>query len=182
MAQPTVTLKSLIDEEPRVYLLPFTSPEFAKAVAASPYDIIRQATALHPYSAVLVNDSDQDVIAWSINWKGKDAVGADIGQASETGSFFTLPFSPPEVTAHGMTVMIPRRGDADVVRSGWGPWNDRKQQEVDKQIAYFSEYQDITITLEAALFKEGLAVGWTPAAALCIGKGDWTRSEKLRRL
>jgi len=73
--------------------------------------------------------------------EGQGCGGGEIGQASETGSFFTLPFSPPEVPAHDMTVIIPRGGDADIVRGARGPWNERKQRGVDKQIAYFSEYQ-----------------------------------------
>jgi hypothetical protein len=183
MAQPTVTVRSLIEEEPRVYLKPSSSQEFAAAVAASPYDVIRQATALYPYSVALVNETDQDVIAYSINWTGKDAAGRDVWQALEEASFTTLPFSPPEVLAHGTSAIIPRRGDADVAASGPGrPWNEKKQKAAEKQLAYFSEYQSITITLEAVIFRDGLAVGQEPRHTILHWKAHLDATKEIAEL
>ncbi|MGH9809632.1 MAG: hypothetical protein ACRD9W_20670, partial [Terriglobia bacterium] len=159
MAQPAVTVKSLIDEEPRVYLLPPTSPEFAKAVAASPYDLIRQVTPLHPYSAVMVNDTNQDVFAYAVGWKGTDDVGKDLGQTFETGSLYTLPFAPSDVPAHSAAVLLPRIGPADVAASRRP---ERVQEALGKQLVYLGRYRSLTITLQAVLFNDGLAVGQDP--------------------
>jgi len=47
MAQPTVTVRSLVDEEPRLHVVPPASPEFARAVAQDRFAYVRRLTALH---------------------------------------------------------------------------------------------------------------------------------------
>src|SRR5215469_11444042 len=56
--------REMADRRGATCVLAPASPGFARAVAASPCDVIRQSTALHPYSAVLMNDTDQDVFFW----------------------------------------------------------------------------------------------------------------------
>ncbi|HEY7336983.1 MAG TPA: hypothetical protein VH639_18970 [Bryobacteraceae bacterium] len=159
MAQPAVTVKSLIDEEPRVYLVPPTSPEFAKAVAASPYDIVRQVPPLYPYSAAMVNDTDQDAFAYAVSWKGNDAAGKEISHTFETGSVYTLPFAPSDIRAHSVGVLLPRMGGADVVASRRP---EKVQEALGKQLAYLNRYRSMTVTLDVVLFRDGLAVGPDP--------------------
>ncbi len=63
MAQPPISYESL--EAVHVHLLPPGSPEFAAKLDSAGQRI---PGALVPYAVLIKNDSDRNIMAWSVRW------------------------------------------------------------------------------------------------------------------
>ncbi|MGH7969527.1 MAG: hypothetical protein ACREIC_12440, partial [Limisphaerales bacterium] len=152
MAQPTVTVKSLIDEEPRLYLRPPDTPDFARTVAQDRFDYVRQLTALHRYAAVMLNNTDKDVIAYAVSRRGEDTGGQQVRVKGRVEATFLngIPGDQPELPAHSAHVLIP------------GPRAAADPRVLQEQLAAFSRFRNLTVTLDAAVFSDGRAVGRDP--------------------
>lgn len=160
MGQPPVNLKSLIVEEPGVYLLPSSSSQFEQ-VQATALEYVRRLTALHPYSAVLVNDTGKDIIAYSVSWNGRKADGKSIGiHVSECNFSAGVPTTRPALGSRSMEPLVPIGSNLTVAVPG--PWDEAKRAALNTQLGFLNEFQSITITLNSVVFADGLALGQDP--------------------
>ncbi len=99
-AGPIITTGSI--EAERVFLLPSTGTEFAKAL--DPHRD-REFDVLLPYAALLKNDSDQNLIGYSIRWICQDTAGK-MGYPRLT----LFHFSPPKIVVPAHESRIVRLG------------------------------------------------------------------------
>jgi hypothetical protein len=159
MAQPALTVKSLLPDEPGVYLLPPSSPRFAQAVATD-FEYVRDLAALHPYSVVLVNDTEKDIIAYSLRWIARDPDGKAIRREESNCSFSSGMLSEePALGSRSAHVLIPV---GDLIIAGPGPWNPAKTKALNDQLAFLERFRDTTVTLDSVVFDDGSAVGQDP--------------------
>ena len=156
MSQPSITLNSLDAEQ--VYLLPSSAPEFARALHP---DRDKELDILLPYTPLIKNDSDKEVIAYSVRWICTDSDGKTGFPEASIFNFWTLrPGSnlPPHTSR--LVSLI----------QGLGLGHPRLTQgrvDAERTVALFQKQRSIVIFLEAVVFEDGGAAGrdanhWIP--------------------
>ena len=132
MAQ-SVTPKSLVREEPGVYLLGADSPQFAKAIPTA-FEYVRRFAALHPYSVALVNDTHSDIIAYAVRWSGEDAQGREVSSERIEQNFTTgIPRSAPSVAAQSSCIVMPISNPLMAIVN---PWDSAKAKALAHQLEF----------------------------------------------
>jgi hypothetical protein len=155
--QSQVTTPESIPDE-GVLLLPPTSAEFAAALDP---DRDLRLDSLLPYAVLLKNNSDQEIIAYSVRWICTDSRGLVTTREVTTFDFATF-HSPSNLPARTGRIIsnIHFLGDR---RLTW----DRVAEEAEDSVLSFRRQVSITPSLEAVLFADGTAVGrdrnnWIP--------------------
>ncbi len=144
MSQPLIKFSGL--ESGGVSLLPSSTPEFNQALDATRP---KQLDVLLPFAVLIKNDTDQEIVGYSVRWNCRDASGR-----VEAGEWNRFDFSD-------FSGVIAPRGTELV----WGPisasneWNADLQRSVEQLLSYYSKQRRIVVRLEAVLFKDGTAVG-----------------------
>ena len=147
MSQPSITISAL--NAYGVYLFPSTAPEFTQALSpARP----KELDVLLPYAVLIKNDTDKEIIGYSVRWNCRDASGN--AGAPEVNRFDFSTFSSV-IAPHG----------SQLVSSSIGPisaeiqWSGDLQGETERLVSYYSRQQNIAVRLDAVLFKDGTAIG-----------------------
>ena len=166
-AAPHITISSLGRDG--VVLLPSSHPEFEsafKAGRAKEYDPIL------PYTVVIKNNTDEEIIAYSVLWNCTDADGHFTRSRRTVVNFSNL--------APGAN-LIPHATEIVSMLSGLEAGGQRADfatvSRIDKDAARFSQQRDVNIALDAVLFADGSAIG--PDAAHSIPRWKaWLDAEK----
>ena len=158
MSQPTVTIVGL-DPSEQVYLLPFSDPEFARSLDAGR---AKELDVLFPYTPMIKNDSEKEVIAYSVQWICTDSVGKV--RAHEVTIFDFMTFRPgSNLPPHASRLVSHIFG----LGTPLARWSAASQTESSQLLASFQKQTSIVISLEAVVFEDGRAVGrdrnnWIP--------------------
>src|SRR5215471_3695354 len=152
MAGPTITVRSTT-EGTGVYLLPSTSTDFAKALP--PY-WARELTPLLQYAVLVVNESNEGIIADAICWNTQGQRGR--GCAIEYGFGTHLPSDLLILGPKSSSIVLPPSS----IGAPFEAWSPNKQAELEDRLAFFARYPRVEITLDAVLLSDGRAVGEDP--------------------
>lgn len=184
---PAITVKSIAGQS-SVYLLPATSPQFKKAVMDEPpaFEYVRRMAALHPHSVVLMNQSDKDVWAYAVRWSGKDPAGKDISIPRDESGFNagfpdTSLFPRGLLQASSTRVVVPLIHPLFITPGPWS-WDDKKFKAMNDLLSYLRRFADMTITLDAVLFADGLAIGDDPEGRIFRWKAALEAGNEVARV
>jgi hypothetical protein len=146
---PVVSVSSL--GSAGVILLPYRHPEFDRPFGtgrAAEYDPIL------PYTVVIRNDTDREVIAYSVIWFCTGADGWVKKQLRTTFNFSSL--RPGDnLPPHSMQIVS--SGLLDLEGGGHNPAG--MMEAMNEQVRFFFKQAAIRISLEAVLFDDGTATG-----------------------
>lgn len=144
--QPTITVLSPLDKV-GVRLLPFESPEFQ---AALPSDRDKKFDYLLHYSAMLSDNTDQSIIAYTILWNCTDSTGKVRVSEDAWFNFSAFP-SARHLSAHRSKFVSVLTGDSFD--------SPRVFSEAPEEPPMFTKQKSVEIVLSAVLFADGTAVG-----------------------
>jgi hypothetical protein len=154
---PRVTVSSL--DAYKVVLLPWPHPDFARALKPG---MAKEFDALLPYTAVIKNDSDREVIAYSVLW---NCVGVEgrATTAARTVDTFSILQRGANFLPHSSEVVSLQLS----LEAGASQVDMTTKVSVDRLVDIFSQQISIDISLDAVLFDDGSAVGsdragWIP--------------------
>ena len=149
-----------------VVLIPWSNPMFEQAFQpgrAKGFDLIL------PFTAVVKNNTEQPIIAYSVVWTGSDGELKGIRSVFDFSSLA----AGTGLLAHSMAIVSPSRS----LEAGGLYW-DEKQAGATKLIAdRFSNEKVVNIILDAAVFADGTAVGPDDAHWIPRWKA-WLNAEK----
>jgi hypothetical protein len=156
MSQPSVTMRSL--EAEQVYLLASSAPEFALALHP---DRNKELDILLPYTPLIKNDSDKEVIAYSVRWICTDTNGKTGASEANIFNFSTL---------RPGSNLPPHKSRLVSLIQGLGMGHPQLTQgrgDAERTVALFQKQRSIVISLEAVVFEDGSTAGrdrnhWIP--------------------
>jgi len=148
MSQPMITIASL--ESEGVVLLPFSSPEFSKALDPARDPALDR---LLPYAVLIKNGSGRTIIAYSVRWLHTDTAER-VGLSEATVFDFSIFPSSSSLAPGENRVVSTTRG------LGY-PWlrYAQIQGKADNTLAMFARQRRIVVSLESVLFEDGTAIG-----------------------
>jgi hypothetical protein len=151
--QPLVTVTGL--ESEKLLLLSASSPGFEPAFQPGR---LEGYDRLLPFTVVIKNESDQEVIAYSVVWNCRNLDGSVDKPVRSVFDFSDL--RPGTHLPPRSTQIVSISTSLEAGGRAWDPC-------ADKLIALYAKYQDIHIALDAAVFADGSSVGpdtshWIP--------------------
>jgi len=156
-AQPRITLSPPGFEG--VALLSSSHPDFRAALKparARQYDVVL------PYSVAVRNDTEQEIIAYSVVWSCADANGR-VGHAERSVNSFATLGEGTGLMPHATQIvsLLP------AAEAGTSEWNAAGEAATQHLVASLSSRAAIRISLDAVLFADGGFVGsdtadWAP--------------------
>lgn len=144
---PPITISSL--DEVGVVLLPPSHPEFAAGLRPgrkAEFDVIM------PYTAVIKNRSEREVIAYTVLWKLTGSDGQTLIQTRSVYNFSNLRAGANLPSSASDLVFT------FSVESGRS-WNAGVEADVTRLVDIYSRQKAIRIVLDAVLFNDGSAFG-----------------------
>ena len=154
---PRVTVSSL--DAYKVVLLPWSHPDFARALKPG---MAREFEALLPYTAVIKNDSDREVIAYSVLW---NCVGVDgrVTTGARAVDTFSILQRGANFLPHSTEVVSLQL----CLEAGASQVDMATKVSMGRLVDVFSQQISIDISLDAVLFDDGSAIGsdragWIP--------------------
>lgn len=157
MAQPPVSYESL--DGVHVYLLPPGSPEFEAKLGPEGK---RVPGALLPYAVLIQNDSERNIVAWSIRWVFRFANRPLIHADWTSYNFLTL--KPEDGIPAGKGRVATERGDAQPT---YLPLISVEEDHAAERARLYSAAVSATVSIESVLFDDGGTAGpdrngWKP--------------------
>lgn len=175
MAQPTISYQSL--DAAGVHLLPSTSPEFAAALDPSRPTA---GDALLPYAVLLKNDSDRNIMAFSVRWTCLRPEGPPVTSDETDWNFSTL---KPEdgIPAHRARLF----SEISWLGTRHAPKDESTRQRADDRAALYRTMTSVVVSVEAVLFDDGTVAGpshngWGPRLIAMLDADRDLADEVLR--
>jgi hypothetical protein len=166
-AQPPITVSQ--PEFDGVALLPSSHPDFQAALRAQR---ARQYDVLLPYSVAVRNDTDQEIIAYSVIWRCADASGQARNAERSVNSFATLGQGTGLMPHATHVVSL-----SPAVEAGSAAWDPAAEAGINRLVASLSGRAAIRISLDAVVFADGGFVG--PDTARWVPRWKaWLEAEK----
>lgn len=166
-SEPLVRVSSL--ESQGVVLLSWSHPDFARAFKpgrAMEFD------AILPYTVVIKNDTDQEVIAYSVVWYCTGADGWVVRQPRTVFNFSTLR-PGTNLRPHSAEVV----SFLLALEAGGLHVDPPTEAAMNKAVTFYSQQAAIRISLEAVLFEDGSAFGTDDIGWIQRWKA-WLEAEK----